>query len=263
MFSKASELLWVVEMIERLSFDYREVSVLITGGTRGIGYAIADQFCRAGAEVVVTGRAEDPASYSRDLSAFRYERLNLEESTGIAPLVERLGKLDILVNNAGSNLPDGQDEWQPEVFERSLRINLFGAFQLAQAFKPKLQSGQIEGGSSVINLASMASFFAIPMVPGYGAAKAGIVQMTKTLAAAWAADGIRVNAVAPGLIDSDLTSAMKGVDSLERPFIERTPMRRWGKAEEIAPAVLFLTSPAAAFITGETLRVDGGYSISG
>ena len=148
-------------------------------------------------------------------------------------------------------------------FERSVQINLIAAFRLAQALKDKLRMSRVDGGGSVINLASMASYFAIPMVPGYGAAKAGVVQMTKTLATAWAGDGIRVNAVAPGLIESDLTAAMKGVEALEKPFIDRTPMGRWGRAEEIAPTVLFLASSGARFITGETIRVDGGYSISG
>jgi NAD(P)-dependent dehydrogenase (short-subunit alcohol dehydrogenase family) len=114
----------------------------------------------------------------------------------------------------------------------------------------------------VVNLASMSSFFAVPIVPGYGAAKAGIVQLTKNLAVAWAKHRIRVNAVAPGLILSNMTKAMQGIEALEKPQLERTPLGRWGTPEDVAPAVLYLASAAASFVTGHTLCVDGGYSVA-
>ena len=125
-----------------------------------------------------------------------------------------------------------------------------------------MHRGAAPGGASVVNLASMASYFGITIVPGYGAAKAGIVQMTKTLAAAWAADGIRVNAVAPGHVVTNMTKVMAESEEMSRPALERTPMGRWGEAGEISSSVLFLASSGASFITGQTLAVDGGYSIA-
>jgi 3-oxoacyl-[acyl-carrier protein] reductase len=165
------------------------------------------------------------------------------------------------VNNAGSNTVQ-PSEWEPDVFEDALRVNLTSAFRVASAAKPLLSKSGLAGGASIVNLASMSSFFAVPIVPGYGAAKAGVVQMTKNLAVAWAKHGIRVNAVAPGLILSNMTRVMKGIEALEKPQLERTPLGRWGTPEDVAPAVLFLASAAAGFVTGHTLCVDGGYAVA-
>ena len=243
-------------------FDFSGTHVLVTGGSSGIGLAIASAFAEAGAAVTITGTRPRAADYPHALARFAYRPLDVRDADAIARLAASLDALDVLVNNAGANFARTPSEWDPGVFEDSVRVNLFGAFRLSTAVRPLLARSRCEGGASVLNLASMSAFFAVTPVPGYGAAKAGIVQMTQTLAAAWVADGIRVNAVAPGLIHSNMTAGMQGVEAAERPFLDRTPMRRWGNPEDVAPAFLFLASAAARFITGQTIAVDGGYSIA-
>lgn len=246
----------------KASFDFSGTSVLVTGGTSGIGAGIARAFADAGAAVTVTGTRSRASDYDTDLAAYAYRQLRMTEPGEVEAIAASLPALDVLVNNAGANLPGGRSEYEPDVYEETVRINLFGAFRLATACREKLAASDFEGGASILNLASMASYFGIAFVPGYGAAKAGIVQMTKALAVAWAADGIRVNAVAPGLIRSRMTAPMEQYEELARPHLDRTPMARWGTPEDVAGPVLFLASPAARFITGQTLAVDGGYSVA-
>jgi len=249
-------------MSNAANFDFSGARVLVTGGSNGIGAAISKGFADAGADVAITGTRASPSEYGGDLSPYAYHQLELADKAAIEALAASLERLDVLVNNAGANFPGGKHEAVPDVFEESVAINLFGVYRLAVGCKDKLAESRLEGGASVVNLASMGAFHAVPIVPGYSAAKAGIVQLTKNLAATWAGDNIRVNAVAPGLIESNMTKLMKGVEPLEKPFIDRTPLGRWGAPDDIAPVVLFLASSSARFMTGQTILVDGGYSIT-
>jgi len=249
--------------VSSLSFDFRDAHVLVTGGTSGIGYVIAHAFADSGARVTITGTRAAADEYDTDLARFAYRPCRMTEATEIAAVAASLDRLDVLVNNAGQNLPGGRNEYEPAVFEETVNANLFGTYRMAAATRDLLASSTLDGGANVVNSASMASFFGIEMVPGYGAAKAGIVQLTKTLAVAWAKRGIRVNAVAPGVVETPMTAPMMPIDQLTAPLLARTPMGRFATAAEITPAVLFLASPGARYITGHTLVVDGGFSIAG
>jgi len=242
-------------------FQLTDRVAIVTGAGKGIGRGIALAFAEAGADIVCAARtAADIEATAREVRARGRRALPVLTDVLQTPDLERLvdstlnqfGRLDVLVNNAGQTLPGGRNEYIPEVFEQSVAINLFGAFRLATACKPWLEKSSMEGGASVVNLASMSSFFSVPIVPGYGAAKAAIVQMTKNLGVAWAGDNIRVNAVAPGVIRTPIygeadVASFGGVALLNRV----------GEVNETTDAVLYLAT--AKFTTGHILRVDGGY----
>ena len=246
-------------MTNRILFDFSGAAVLVTGGTSGIGHAVAGAFADAGASVTVTGRRASPDSYEVDLGRFTYRQVELGDPGSVDALVDSLGALDVLVNNAGANFPDGRDEWEPEAFAAALTLNLAGPMRLTTGCRDRLRASTLDGGASVINMASMAAFRSVPIVPGYGSAKAGLVTLTQNLARHWIDDGIRVNAVAPGVIDTPMTAPMKHFSELLDAELAHTPMGRLGTPGEVVPAVQFLASSGAGFITGHVLVVDGGY----
>jgi NAD(P)-dependent dehydrogenase (short-subunit alcohol dehydrogenase family) len=242
-----------------VSFDFGGARVLVTGGTSGIGHAIASAFTAAGAEVTVTGTKGSADAYDTDLSAFAFRSLDVRDGEAVDALAAELDRLDVLVNNAGANFPDGLDEWSPEGFAASLDLNVAGAQRLTVRARTALEASEAEGGASVVNVVSMTSFRASTIVPGYSAAKAALLALTRSLAVHWADRGIRVNAVAPGLIDTPMTAPMAAFPELLDTELGRSALGRMGTPEEVAAAVLFLSSSASAYTTGSVFAVDGGY----
>jgi len=173
----------------------------------------------------------------------------------------RLGRLDILVNNAGTNIRKAPQDYGVDEWRAVLDTNLTSAFVASQAAYPHMQRA---GGGKIVNIGSMMSLFGASFAAPYGASKGGVVQLTKSLAAAWAAENIQVNAVLPGWIDTDLTKgAREQVSGLHEKVLARTPTGRWGVPEDLAGIAVFLASPASDFITGTAIPVDGGYSAQG
>lgn len=229
---------------------------LVTGATSGIGAAIGRALTAAGAQVTVTGATLAEVEAARAAPGFGSQRatvLDVTQSSAVDALIGGLERLDILVNCAGIIRRGAEHE--VDVFEQVIDVNLVGTMRCCAAARPLLA----RNGGAIVNIASMLSFFGGGLVPGYSASKGGIMQLTKSLAIAYAADKIRVNAVAPGWIATPLTQTLQQDESRSRGILERTPMRRWGLPEDIAGPVVFLCTPAAGFITGAILPVDGGY----
>jgi len=233
-------------------------TAIVTGGTSGIGAGVARSLANAGYLVIATGltQKEVEAFPSHDSIAAR--QLDVTDSGSVAALFAELNDLRALVNCAGTILRDGA-EFEIDGFRKVLEVNLVGTMQMCLAARPLLARTGHNGGGSIVNTASMLSYFGGPTVPAYSASKGGIAQLTKSLAGAWAEDGIRVNAVAPGWIETELTRPLVNDPARSEGILSRTPMKRWGQPEDLGGAVIFLCSDAAKFVTGTILPVDGGY----
>lgn len=233
-----------------MGHDFTGAQVLVIGASRGgIGAAIARAFRDAGACVRITGAEEAPSPDD----GFDYTQLDVTDTVAVRAYASGFDRLDVLVNCAA--ITRRGEEMDPEFFAHVLNVNLVGSLRCAQALH-----GALKGGA-VINVASMYARFGSPRNPAYGASKAGVEQMTKSLAIAWADDGIRVNAVAPGFIVTEQSTRARQDPEFTKKIEERTPLRRWGQPVDITGITLFLASAGAGFITGATIPVDGGYSV--
>ena len=249
-------------------FDLTGKVALVTGGNGGIGLGMARGLVRAGARVVVAGRNQ---AKSQDAAqALRAEGLqahamaaDVTDEAQVEHLVRQVadecGALHILVNNAGTTVRKPAQEMSLDEWRQVMDVNLTSAFLCCRAAHHLLR----RQGGKVINIGSMLSIFGAPYAPSYGASKGGIVQFTRSIATAWAADNIQANAVLPGWIDTELTrTARSQVAGLNDRVLARTPAARWGMPEDLAGIAVFLASPASDFVTGTAIPVDGGYSIS-
>ncbi len=247
----------VLLMMKRMKKDTLPLAVVV-GGTSGIGAAIAQALQASGREVIATGATDGEVQRAVNDPAMQHvqvRQLDVRNNEAIESLFAELPRLDVLVNCAGV-IRRGA-ELDPAVFAEVLDINLNGTMRCCTAARPLLAQSR----GCIINTASMLSFFGGGLVPAYSASKGGVAQLTKSLAIAYAAEGIRVNAVAPGWIATPLTQALQDDPERSGAILGRTPLGRWGKPDDVADPVVFLASHAARFITGVILPVDGGYLI--
>jgi len=226
---------------------------LVTGGHSGIGAAIANRLAQLGARTTAAGLPPPAGSPDTLQAGVQRTALDVRSTADVARVMGSFERLDIVVNCAG--VISRAEEHQPEVFERVLDINLNGTMRVCTSARELLKASS----GCIVNTASMLSFFGGGLVPAYSASKGGVAQLTRSLAIAYAPDNIRVNALAPGWIATPLTQALQDDPGRSQGILERTPMKRWGRPEEIADVAAFLCTPAASFMTGAIVPVDGGY----
>jgi NAD(P)-dependent dehydrogenase (short-subunit alcohol dehydrogenase family) len=250
------------------AFELSGRVAVVTGGTRGIGRGIAEGLAEAGAAVVPTSRTE--SDVERAVEAIRAKGADsiavptdVTDDGDVTTLFERtvdeLGGVDVLVNNAGINPADAlgrPERVEMPGFDRTIDVNLRAAFRCSQAASEFLHASD---GGSVINVASVGGVVGLPRQHPYVASKHGVVGLTKSMALDWAPD-VRVNAIAPGYVATELTEGVRENDSLRRSIIDRTPLERFAEPEELAGPAVFLASDAASFVTGTCLSVDGGWT---
>jgi 2-dehydro-3-deoxy-D-gluconate 5-dehydrogenase len=251
-------------------FDLSGKVAIVTGGNGGIGFGMARGLARAGASVAIVGRNDEKSA--RAVQALLDENCraqafhaDVSDESAVSQMVDsvakELGRIDILVNNAGTNIRKRPEDLAPDEWHKVLDTNLTSAFLCSRACYPALKS---TGAGKILNNGSMLSIFGTPWGPAYAASKGGMVQLTKSLATAWAADNIQVNCFLPGWIDTELTrNARREVEGLHDRVLARTPAGRWGDIEDFEGLAVFFASPASNFITGVAIPVDGGFSVSG
>lgn len=225
--------------------------VLISGGTGGIGTAFAHAFRDAGATVTLTD-IKPPATDG----GFAFHELDVRDDAAVLDLAKRIETLDVLIHCAGRLIR--HEEFKPEIFADIVDIHLVGNMRLAEAFRPHLKAS----GGCLINIGSMYSYFGSAMIPAYTAAKTGIVGLTRSLAVAYAEDGIRVNAIAPGWINTEISRRGREEEAFNAKVMARLPTKRWSEPDELAGTAVFLASPAGRLVNGVTIPVDGGYVAS-
>jgi NAD(P)-dependent dehydrogenase (short-subunit alcohol dehydrogenase family) len=228
-------------------------NVIITGGTRGIGRAIASAFAAQGDQVLATGVETELPANTENLE---FSRLDVRDAEAVEKLANNLLQLDVLINCAGILQRDNR-EHEVEGFEEVVDVNLLGTMRCCYACRDLLAKSH----GCVLNMASMLTFFGSGPAPAYSASKGGVAQLTRSLAIAWADQQVRVNAIAPGWIETNLTRELTEDSDRSAAIVERTPLGRWGQVDDLTGAALFLCSAQAAFITGVILPVDGGYSV--
>ena len=228
-------------------------TVVVTGGTGGIGAGVAEVLNTAGYHVIAGTVSQDEIDRFSGASEIDTCLMDVTDGASVDALFNRLDALAGLVNCAGILVRN--DEYDIDVFQKVLDVNLTGTMRCCLAAQPLLA----KSGGAIVNTASMLSTFGGPLVPAYSASKGGVVQLTKALAGKWAADGIRVNAIAPGWIETEMTQGLRDVPEREAAIFSRTPLRRWGKASEVGALVKWLLSDEASFVTASVYPVDGGY----